>query len=143
VVIDTSTFIAAIRSQTSSASVEVVRLALEEEIVILMDYKLASEYRDVGMRPVHLKASGYSKYETEKIITDLEAVAQSVEVWTKPRPLSSDPDDDMVLDLAINGRANVIVTQNVKHFAAVAKLYGIQVLRPADLLKQLSSGGRR
>jgi len=34
----------------------------------------------------------------------MEAFAEPVEVVMKTRPLSRDPSDDMILDLAINGR---------------------------------------
>ena len=56
---------------------------------------------------------------------------------TKTRPLSSDPNDDMVLDVAINGRADAIVTQNAKHFAPAARGYGIKVTSPAEFLQAL------
>ncbi len=69
-----------------------------------------------------------------EMIEALEELAEPVEVLRQIRPLSSDPDDDMVLDVAINGEADVIVTQNLKHFA-VARQFGIRVLRPGELVK--------
>jgi predicted nucleic acid-binding protein len=71
------------------------------------------------------------------VIESLEAIAEPVLVIVKPRPLSSDPNDDMVLDLAINGRADAIVTQNKKHFDSAGKRFGIRVLSPAEFLKRL------
>ncbi len=105
--------------------------------MILMDYKLASEYRDVALRPEHLSASGLTSDEVLSLIQALESIADPVEVLTKPRPLSSDPNDDMVLDVAINGNADAIITANTKHFKAAAKKFGIAVLSPSELLLQL------
>lgn len=99
-----------------------------------MDYKIASEYRDVALRPEHLTAARRSAETVVSLITDLEGLAEPVRVVSKPRPLSSDPNDDMVLDVAINGRADVVITQNVKHFAIAARRYGIKVMSPAELL---------
>jgi PIN domain len=50
----------------------------------------------------------------------LEAQAEAVRVYFKPRPLSTSPNDDMVLDVAISGKADVIVTFNTKHFESSA-----------------------
>jgi len=60
----------------------------------------------------------------------------------KTRPLSSDPSDDMVLDVAINGRAEAIVTSNAKHFVGAGKRFGIPVLSPAELMEQMREENR-
>lgn len=106
-----------------------------------MDYKIASEYRDVALRPEHLTAARRSAETVLSLIADLEGLAEPVHVVSKPRPLSSDPNDDMVLDVAINGRADVIVTQNAKHFATASRRYGIKVMSPAELLESLRKKG--
>lgn len=110
---------------------------LLEKVVLLMDYKIASEYRDVALRPEHLAAARRSASGVLALIRGLEGVAEGVQVIAKPRPLSSDPDDDMILDVAINGRAAVIVTQNAKHFTPAALRYGIKVQSPAEFLEDL------
>ena len=133
VVIDTSVLIAALRS-SHGASAEVIRLALLGELTTLMDYKLACEYRDVGLRPEQLAAAGKSLEETGLIIDMLEAVAEAVLVMVRHRPMSQDADDDMVLDVAINGSAEAIVTANIKHFRESADRFGLRVLTPAELL---------
>jgi predicted nucleic acid-binding protein len=48
-----------------------------------------------------------------------------------------DPDDDMVLEAAINGRADAIVTFNVRDFGVVPGRFNIRVLRPGDALAGL------
>jgi predicted nucleic acid-binding protein len=78
-----------------------------------------------------------SERETLELIEAVEAFAEPVEVVGKTRPLSPDPDDDMILDLAINGRAEALVTRNKKHFAAAGKRFGIPVLSPAELLEKM------
>ncbi len=60
-----------------------------------------------------------------ELIEALEAFSEPVEVLIKTRPLTSDPDDDMVMDVAINGVAEALVTGNTKHFASAGKRIGI------------------
>ena len=136
IVFDTSSLVTALRSSKGAAA-EVLRLVLLEKVVILLDYKIVSEYRDVALRPEHLAAARRSTETVLSLIGDLEGLAEPVNVVSKPRPLSSDPNDNMVLDVAINGRADVLVTQNAKHFTTAAHRYGIKVMSPAELLEIL------
>jgi putative PIN family toxin of toxin-antitoxin system len=136
VVIDTSVLISAIRSEKGAAAV-LIDLALSRRFVLLLDYKLAYEYREVASRPDHLLASGKTVDETEAIIDALEAIAAPVMVQTRHRPLSQDPDDDMVLDVAINGFADILITNNARHFAHAAGSFGIRVLSPGEFLLAL------
>jgi putative PIN family toxin of toxin-antitoxin system len=135
VVLDTSVLIAALRSG-SGAAAEVVRLTLLEELTILMDYKLSCEYRTVALRAEHLLASGKTREETELLLDMLEAVAEPVMVVIRHRPFSPDANDDMVLDVAINGNADAIVSNNTKHFREPAKRFRLGLLRPVELLSE-------
>ena len=135
VVLDTSVLITAFRS-SSGAAAETVRLALLKELTILLDYKLACEYRDVALRSEHLKASGKTQNETELMIDMLEAVAEPVFIAVRHAPLSRDANDDMVLETAINGGAEAIVTNNTKHFREAARDFDLQLLTPAELLNE-------
>ena len=135
VVIDTSALIAALRSN-SGAAAEVLRMALRGEFAVLMDYKLACEYREVALRQSHLHASGRSRSETEIVLDALESVANPVSVWFRHRPLSPDVNDDLVLDVAINGNADVILTNNIKDFRESAVSFGFELLTPAELVNK-------
>jgi predicted nucleic acid-binding protein len=135
-VLDTASFVTAVRSSHGAAG-EVVRMIFRGEIVPLMDLKLGLEYRDVALRSEHVRASALSKPEILELIETMEAFAEPVEILSKTRPLSSDPGDDMVLDVAINGWAEALVTTNKKHFAAAGKRFGIPVLSPAELLEKM------
>jgi len=55
------------------------------------------------------------------------------------RPQSRDPNDETVLEAAINGQADVLVTYNVKDFAEAGERFRISVLRPGDLLKKVKA----
>lgn len=136
VVLDTSVLITALRS-SGGAAAETLRLALQEDITLLMDYKLACEYREVALRPQQLGETGKSATETATILDALEAVAQAVFVAFQHRPLSLDADDNMVLDVAINGNADAIVTNNTRHFRESAESFDIDLFTPAELLKRL------
>ena len=121
---------------------EVGRMIFREELVPLMDLKLGLEYRDVALRAAHVRASALSKREIVELIEAMEAFAEPVEVVMKAWPLSPDPNDDMILDLAINGRAEALITNNTKHFVGAGKRFGIPVLFPAQLLEKMREGNQ-
>ena len=54
------------------------------------------------------------------------------------RPQMRDTDDEMVLETALNGRANAIATHNLRDFISVAAKFDVRVLSPADLVKEVS-----
>ena len=139
VVLDTAALISAIRSSTGAAA-EIVRLAAVGKLTLLMDYKLACKYRDVALRPEHIAASGRTSEDAKAIIETLEAIAAPVLVRIKHRPLSRDGNEDMVLDVAINGRADAVVTNNIKDFREAAERFGIEVLTPRDYLVAFRKG---
>ncbi len=78
-----------------------------------------------------------SRREILELIEAMEAFAEPVEIVTKVRPMSPDPSDDMVLDLALNGRAEALVTSNRKHFEGPGKRFGIPVLSPSEMLEKM------
>jgi len=61
-----------------------------------------------------------------------------VETHFQWRPQVRDPGDEMVLEAAINGHAGIIVTFNISDFAAAAGRFGIQILQPRDLMREMS-----
>lgn len=54
------------------------------------------------------------------------------------RPQLRDPNDEMVLEAAINGRADALVTYNIRDFRDAGPRFGIRIARPADLLEEVT-----
>jgi predicted nucleic acid-binding protein len=48
----------------------------------------------------------------------------------------------MVLDVAINRRAEALVTSSKKHFAGAGKRFEIPVLSPSELLEKMRKGNQ-
>jgi hypothetical protein len=58
----------------------------------------------------------------------LEAAAEPVMVIVRHRPFSPDANDDTVLDVAVNGNGDAIVSNNTKHFREPAKRFQVDLL---------------
>jgi predicted nucleic acid-binding protein len=74
------------------------------------------EYEAVVMRPEQLQATGMTVAEVGVFFDGLAALLLPVLPYFLWRPLWRDPDDEMMLDAAVNGQADVIVTFNIHDF---------------------------
>ncbi len=135
-VVDTSVMVAAIRSDIG-ASRHLLVAGLERRFTMLASVPLLIEYQAVMTRQEHLAASRLSGGDVEDLLDAVAAVAEPVWLDFLWRPALSDADDDMVLETAANGQADAIVTFNRRHFVSVTKQFGIDVLSPAETVKQL------
>src|ERR1035441_9419191 len=115
-VLDTDVMVAALLSDRG-ASRQLLLAALNRRVELLLS--VPSVPYDVGVltRPQHLVACGLNRAEVGRVLDDLAAVARPVRLAFRWRPRLSDPDDDMVLETAINGSASAIVTFNQRDFA--------------------------
>lgn len=135
---DTATMVAAIRSD-AGASRRLVVAALERQVTLLVSVALMIEYESVLTRDEHLAASGLSLAEVATLLDAIARVAEPVRLAFLWRPMLPDPDDDMVLEVAVNGRADAIVTMNRRDFGPAVKGFGIDVLVPGEAAARLGA----
>ena len=140
-VLDTAAMVAAIRSN-AGASRRLLRAALERQrsLTLLVTVPLLIEYEAVMTRPEHLKAARLSAADIGVLLDAVAAVAEPVRLSFLWRPTLPDLDDDMVLEAAVNGRADGIVTFNQRDFDTVVEQFGIPVLSPGEAVKRLEKG---
>jgi putative PIN family toxin of toxin-antitoxin system len=135
-VLDTSVLVAALRSP-DGASRRLLQLALDEDYILLASVPLVLEYESVLTRPEHLQASGLSNAEVGVFLDAVVAVAEPVRLAFLWRPSLRDANDDMVLEAAVNGQADVIATFNKRDFAEVSRRFGVEVLSPGEALQRV------
>ena len=137
IVLDTNVIVAGPRSPTGAAAA-LIDHALRGSFVLVLSVALALEYEAVCRNPDQRIASGLTETEVETIVTALCAVAEPVATRFLWRPQLHDPGDEMVLDAAINGTADALVTFNRQDFGAAAR-FGVALLSPREALRRLSS----
>lgn len=89
------------------------------------------------MRPEHRLATGMKEQDIEGFLAAFASAAEPVELNFLWRPQLSDPSDEMMLEAAVNGQAQAIVTHNIRDFQPAAGTFGVKVMTPAALLKEL------
>ncbi len=136
VVLDTNVLVAAGRSR-NGASFAILQAVRAGRFRMLASIPLFLEYEAVLKRPEQLTVG----YRTLQMVDDF---LDALSIWIEPvhlmflwRPQLRDPDDEMVLETALNGRADVLITFNVDDFSAAGR-FGLPVLTPAAFLRQLN-----
>ncbi len=133
VVLDTNVLRAAVWS-ANGASNRLVRLVGERRLTPLLSVPLYLEYREILLSPDRLPPD----VSADRMIGFLRRFAgfcEHREIYFLWRPWLSDADDDMILELAVSGRATHIVTFNIRDFAGVDGAFGIQVVTPGHFLR--------
>ena len=138
VVLDTSVIIAGVRSR-NGASYALLREAAVGGVTPLVTTALFLEYEAVLKRPEQRLEHGWSLADIDGFLAAFASASIGIDVSFQWRPQLSDPNDEMVLEAAINGRADSLVTHNIKDFAKAAGHFNLRLLTPGQLLKELRS----
>jgi putative PIN family toxin of toxin-antitoxin system len=136
IVLDTNVVAAGLRSRVG-ASFAVLQLIANRRLRPLVTTALFLEYEAVLKRPEQHAVHGLSSVDLDRLLAGLAALSEPVEVHFLWRPQLNDPKDEMVLEAAINGRADALVTHNRRDFVVAAERFDINILSPAELLKGL------
>lgn len=138
VVLDSSVIVAGLRSRLGAGN-RLLELAAEGRLVPLVTTALFLEYEEVLRRPEQRLATGMSDEDVAGFLAAFASAAEPVDVHFLWRPLLSDPDDEFVLECAVNGGAEAIVTHNVRDFMPAFREFKIAIVTPGTFLKRIET----
>jgi putative PIN family toxin of toxin-antitoxin system len=130
---DTDAVVAAMRSP-NGASAALIRAVRSKQATLLLSVPLAMEYEAVCRRAEHRADAGLSPAQVETFLDAVIAMAEPVRTHFLWRPQLRDPNDEMVLEAAVNGRAKALVTFNLRDYGSIAAQFGVDVLLPREAL---------
>ena len=132
VVLDTNVVVSALRSQRGAAF-QVLAAVGGESFDIAISVPMVLEYEEALLAQ---RAAGITELDIRTALDYLCEVGREQEVFFLWRPTLRDPDDDMVLELAVAAGCVAVVTHNVRDFRGTDR-FGIEVWTPADLLRKV------
>jgi len=134
VVIDTNVFVAALRSGGGASRI-VLRLALNGRLQPLFGNALWLEYQDLLNRPVW--GSETSVEDRRTVLAALARQGRWVTVYYGWRPNLPDEGDNHLIELALAGGAQAIITHNLRDLrGGELRLGNLRVLTPAQCLEE-------
>jgi putative PIN family toxin of toxin-antitoxin system len=137
-VVDTDVIVSATRSPTG-ASAALLLTALDGLFVLVANVPLVVEYEATCGLAEHQLAAGLNENQVVQFLDALAALVDPVETHFLWRPRLRDPADEMVLEAAVNGRADAIVTFNLRDYGSIPSNFGIELLKPSEALKRIKT----
>ena len=137
IVIDTNVFIAALLSAVGDNR-NVLRACIQGKAHPLIGTVIFNEYEDVMSRPELMKKSPLTPKDRQTLFEALLSVSEWVRVYFLWRPNLPDEGDNHLVELAIAGGANIIVTNNIRDVRRGELAFpSLQILTPAEFLTTL------
>jgi putative PIN family toxin of toxin-antitoxin system len=133
IVLDTNVLVAAFRSKRG-ASYQLVRSIGLGDWRLNISVALALEYEDV-LKCKGTIPAGIKEAEIDGFLDYLFSASNLVPFVFPQRPSLPDPDDERILEVAVQCQA-VIITHNRRDFVG-AERFGVRVRTPAEFLKIL------
>ena len=131
VVIDTNVFVTALRSQYG-ASYKLLSIIDKEIYKMNLSVPLVLEYEEVAKRMIG--DISLSEKDIDDILDFVESRSNHRHIFNLWRPQLKDPNDDMVLELAVTAGCEFIITYNINDFEGSEK-FGIEVITPKAFLE--------
>lgn len=130
VVIDTNVLVSAAINPHGSPG-RVLDAVLDETLTVLHDDRILSEYREVLMRPIF----GFAHTDIDALLDFIEFTGEH----TSTRDVGvilPDPSDLPFLEVAAAGRADALITGNMKHFKPRRGRHDVYICTQAEFLKR-------
>lgn len=134
VVIDTNVLISGLFS-SQSPPVKVLNLWLVNKLDVYVSPEIIEEYMSVLLRPKFSRiGSAKERYEMISALIDLE---NSYMVYPdfNLHVVREDPDDDIFLECALQGRVEAIISGD-EHLLEIGFFKGIHILSPFEFLRR-------
>lgn len=133
-ILDTNVLVAASRNRSGRAFV-LVQAIRHGQARMCCSPPLFLEYEAVLKRSEQQAASSWSALDVDAVLAELAGLLEPVTLHYRWRPQLSDPADEMVLEAAVNGVADALVTYNQRDFLP-ARRFGLPVLTPPEALER-------
>jgi uncharacterized protein len=133
VIVDTNVFVGACLGKGPSSLV--IEGCLQGRFVPLMGAALLAEYEDVLGRSALFQRCRLSAREREELLDIFVASCRWTRIYYGWRPNLRDEGDNHLVELAVAGGAEFIVTHNIRHLKTMElKFEGLAIATPAQLL---------
>ena len=108
-----------------------IELARQEKVEGVTCDEILNEFEDKLTTKL-----GFSPSDAAEIVAGLLDFLQIVEIPNRLKGVTTDPDDDMIIECAVVGGATHIVTGDQKHLLPLGNYQGILIVKPADFLTE-------
>jgi uncharacterized protein len=137
VTLDTNVLVSAFISKRGHSADVLDLIVTFDEITLILSNEILEEFMDVMSRKEVAVRFDYSKTDITKFEASIRDVAEIVAVKSSFKAVREDPDDDAVVNTAIDGRADYIVSGD-RHLRELKRFQGVRIVSPRAFLTILT-----
>lgn len=132
--IDTNVLVSALRSRDGASFLLLSLLGEKDTFDLYISVALVLEYEDAAKRlPGKVQIT---EDEIDDVIDYICHIGHEQQVFFLWRPFLKDPNDDMVLELAVAAGCNFIITHNKQDYKNIEE-FGLQAISPVEFLRMI------
>lgn len=131
VVADTTVLVSAIIAKGNEYSL--LKEAKLEHFRLVLSPQVVNELRGVISRPKF----GFSKSQIESVVKQIISISEIVITTSQIAVMNDDPDDNRIIEVAIDGKADYIVSGD-KDLLRLQKFRNIKIIPAAAFLRLIS-----
>ena len=134
IVVDTNVFYAGLRSRRGASHRLLREIGRHTSFRIHLSVPLVLEYEEVAKR--HARTLGLTHRDIDDVLDFLCSVAGLHDIFYLWRPFLPDPEDDMLLELAVEAGCQQIVTFNQRDFRGIEQ-FALRAVTPQEFLQEI------
>jgi hypothetical protein len=138
IVLDTNVLVSAFVSKEGQPAKIVDLLLTFPEIRLILSKQILREFKEVMLREDVRGRFGYSAGDVDLFVKGLRAIASVVTVKSKLKIVRADPEDGIVINTAVDGKADFVVSGD-SHLKKLKKFRGIRILNSKQMLEVIVS----
>ncbi len=132
IVLDTNVYISGLLVPDSNPG-KILCLIAEGQIELLYSRSILEEIADVLRRKIK-----YREKDVKSVIRFIELNGELVRLKSLVEVVAHDHSDNRILECAIDGHADFLVTGDKKHLLPLKEIRRIPIISPADFLRGIS-----
>lgn len=132
ITVDTNVLISA--TFWSGASAQVIEKAERKELVLVLSEAILGEYANVLQYEEIQEKIKNKHLEFKQSVLKISAIAEIIEVKSRLSVVTDDPDDNSILECALDGKVQYLLTKD-NHLLNLKEFLGIQIITPEEFLK--------
>ena len=134
IVLDTNVYISGLLVPDGTPG-KILRLFERTDFILLTSQPILDELHGKLIRKF-----GYSKKDAEHVVSEIEREAEKIYTVSLVEAIPNDPTDNRILECALDGFADIIVSGDKKHLQRLGEFDGIPILSPAEFLRRYFPG---
>ena len=113
----------------------IMQLIEQKKVRCFLSKEILKEYNEVLHSDEIIEKAAEKHLTIKSVITKVIGMCEITEAKRKINFVKDDPDDNKILECAVEAKVNYIVTYDSKHLLKIKEFEGIKIISPTEFIK--------